>query len=210
MGFDAKANPDGPTVALPRTLTFYEMLPFWTTLLQELGARMVPTAATNRRIIDAGVAAAVSESCFPSKVALGHILEAKKASADFILIPAIISLPRFHEHIDKSFACPYVETLPWVAEASLGLEKDGIKVLAPRLEFRRSRELLEKELWRNLARPLGMKHSSLKVALTKALDAYDRFTRDLQDAGKEALASLPAMPKPSCSSAAPTTAATPR
>jgi predicted CoA-substrate-specific enzyme activase len=190
-GYDANANPSGPIVALPRALTFYEMLPFWTTLLQELGARMLPTPATNRKIIDAGVAAAVSESCFPSKVALGHILEAKKAGADFILIPAIISLPRFHEHIDKSFACPYVETLPWVAEASLGLEKDGIKVLAPRLEFRRSRELLEKELWCNLAKPLGMTRSRLKSALDKAMVAYAQFTQDLQDAGKEALASLP-------------------
>lgn len=188
--YDANANPEGPQVAIPRALTFHELWPFWASLLKGLGAKATPTPATNRSIINRGVAAAASESCFPSKVALGHILEALDSNAPYILIPSVISLPRQHLHIDKSFACPYVETLPWVAESTLELNKKKTTILTPRIQFRRPTKMMEEELWRKVAKPLGATRTQLKQALKNALQAYETFDEKLKAIGRKTLEGL--------------------
>ncbi len=72
-----------PKVGIPRALHYYNYFPLWKTFFTELGAKVVLSPPTNRRVLDAGVKHASSEVCLPVKVYLGHI-DALRHEVDYL------------------------------------------------------------------------------------------------------------------------------
>jgi len=71
----AQAVPeDALRIGIPRALLTHDLFPFWQAVVMELGGQVVLSARTNKRIIHRGAEASVAETCFPVKVALGHVL----------------------------------------------------------------------------------------------------------------------------------------
>ncbi|MGC8937564.1 MAG: acyl-CoA dehydratase activase, partial [Thermodesulfovibrio sp.] len=62
-----------PVIGIPYIFFFHDHLPFWSTLLWELGFNVKVSDKTNKEIINKGVEKVLSEACFPLKVAYGHI-----------------------------------------------------------------------------------------------------------------------------------------
>lgn len=92
-------------VGIPRALFFYYYYPQWKRFLENLGAEVVLSPPTNKRILDDGIRSSVDEACLPVKVFFGHAL-ALKGKAEFLFTPRLVSLEK------KAYICPKFMGLP--------------------------------------------------------------------------------------------------
>ncbi|MBU0610898.1 MAG: CoA activase [Armatimonadetes bacterium] len=184
------ARAGGPRVGVPRALLFHEMYPFWHALLAGLGCEIVLSDPTNKKIIHEGAERSVAETCFPMKVALGHVLNlAERKEIDYIWLPSIINLPHKGEETTDSFVCPYVQSLCYSSRSSVDFEQAGIKVLQPvifmQLGLRHRMDALAE-----VARELRCSRAQLRKALEAAEAAQEAFEQAKRQRGEEVLAQL--------------------
>ena len=93
---------DARTIGIPRLLHFHEIMPFWKTFFTALGFRIVFSERTNKRLIHKGVERIVAETCFPIKVAHGHLLDLIDKGGRYHLSPQ-----RDQHAPDPSFSGPF-------------------------------------------------------------------------------------------------------
>jgi len=181
--------PDAPTIGLPRLLNFHELMPFWKTFFTSLGLRIVFSERTNKRLINKGVEKIVAETCFPIKVAHGHLLDLIDKGVDTIFLPSLISMPLSHPSLDRSFACPYVQSFPYAVRSAIDFKARGVKVLTPIVHFGGEKKNLEQALIK-MGRELGKGADEVREAIEKARVAQDSFCASLKRRGKEVLQNL--------------------
>ena len=46
-------------------------------------------------------------------------------------MPSVVNMDQPCDEIVHSFACPYIQSIPYIMDAALGLKRRGIKVLQP-------------------------------------------------------------------------------
>lgn len=181
-----KKGEERGVVGIPRMLWYHELYPFWKAFFTEIGYRVVRSRATNREIIHNGVESVASESCFPVKVAHGHVIDLIEKDIDFILIPSHITMPGESKVADKAFVCPYIQTIPYVIESALKLKDRGIRVLTPRIFFHKGEGSIKREMGR-FAKTLGVSRLEINRAVDVAMKSQDEFYRRLVENGKKAL-----------------------
>ena len=180
---------DGPTIGIPRLLHFHELIPFWKTFFTSLGFRIVFSERTNKRLIHKGIEKIVAETCFPIKVAHGHLLDLIDKGVDTIFLPSVINMPLSHPSLDRSFACPYVQSFPDVVKSAIDFKAHGVRVLTPIVHFGWKRKNLERALVK-MCRELGKEADEVREAIEKARAAQDSFYASLKRRGKEVLRDL--------------------
>jgi len=180
-------NPKG-RVGIPLASIFHEQLPYWTAFFHELGFSVDVTGPTNKENITRGVEAVVSETCFPIKVALGHILELIDRKPDFIFLPSIVDSPSpEYTARDKSlFNCPYIQTIPYTADAAINFRTCGVKVFMPHLFMQLGPDYVKKEM-SGYGEILRAGKSEIHRAVDAACRAQEEFTRSLTKRGSEIL-----------------------
>jgi predicted CoA-substrate-specific enzyme activase len=175
---------DAPTIGIPRLLHFHELMPFWRTFFSSLGFRVVFSERTNKRLIHKGVEKIVAETCFPIKVAHGHLLDLIDKGVDTIFLPSVINMPLSHPSLDRSFACPYVQAFPYAIQSAIDFKSQGVKVLTPIVHFGWESKNLERALVK-MCRELGKDADEVREAIEKARAAQDSFYASLKRRGKE-------------------------
>jgi len=180
---------DAPTIGIPRLLHFHEIMPFWKTFFSSLGFRLIFSDRTNKRLIHKGVEKIVAETCFPIKVAHGHLLDLIDKGVDTIFLPSVINMPLSHPSLDRSFACPYVQAFPYSVKSALDFKSYGVKVLSPIIHFGWERKNLEQELIK-MCRELGKEPDEVLLAIDKAQAALDSFYASMKRRGREVLQDL--------------------
>ncbi len=183
------APKDAPVIGVPRMLFIYEMYPFWKAFFDNLGFRVQLSSPTNRDIIKNGIEKIVTETCFPIKVAHGHVDELMEKGVKKIFIPSIVNLRPAKPGHHLTQLCPYVQTIPYLTRSAFDFEKKGIEVLAPVFHFNQRESLLKKEFY-DFGRKLGRDSSSVDRALKAAFAAWDDFGRRLAARGKEVIDGL--------------------
>lgn len=64
----------GITIGLPRVLSYWETMPFWTTFWRALGFKVQISDPSTRKIYENGLSAVTSDTvCFPAKLVHGHL-----------------------------------------------------------------------------------------------------------------------------------------
>ncbi len=67
------------TIGLPRTLEYWDSMPFWSTFFRSLGYDVVFSHKSNREMFENGIPFVPSDTvCFPAKLAHGHIQDLVK------------------------------------------------------------------------------------------------------------------------------------
>lgn len=179
-------------IGIPFCLIFIEQLPLWATFFQELGFEIVLSDRTNKNIIHSGVEKIVAESCFPIKVAHGHLLNLlEKKKTDFIFLPSIINAPtpENQERDRDVFNCPYIQTMPYTLDAAIDFKKYNTKVFSPVIHLQYGKSHLLKELSQHKEIFKASK-SEIKDALDKALEAQSEFKEKLLSRGREIIENL--------------------
>jgi len=101
------------TIGIPKAL-FYWKEPFsagahgghfWKTFFENLGVEVILSPETNKEIVEKGVKVSDPESCFATKVFLGHILWLE-GKVDYIFVPRLKTNEEKLEYCPKFFGLP--------------------------------------------------------------------------------------------------------
>ncbi|MGQ4873369.1 MAG: acyl-CoA dehydratase activase-related protein [Promethearchaeia archaeon] len=97
-----------PKVGIPRALHYYRYFPFWKKLLEELGAEIILSPPTNKKIVEEGTTYGFGELCLPVKVYYGHVLKliSDHPDLDFLFVP------RYVAEVKDAYFCPKFLSLP--------------------------------------------------------------------------------------------------
>ncbi|MBN2156901.1 MAG: hypothetical protein JW776_12735 [Candidatus Lokiarchaeota archaeon] len=109
------------TVGIPRALLFYKFYSLWTTFFEELGAQVILSPKTNKKIKTTGISCAPDEDCYSTKLYYGHTM-ALKDKVDYIFIP------RFQSEHKTNIGCPKFIGL---AEAMRSMHPDLPPIIMP-------------------------------------------------------------------------------
>ncbi len=180
---------EGPTVGLPLALHFHELLPFWTVFFVKLGYEVVLSEPTNKEIINQGLEAVTGETCFPVKVAHGHVIDLLKKGVDYIFLPSIIDMPS-KQGLKQSYNCPYVQAIPYLVRSAIDFTPYSSKLLYPPFHLHWERKYQERELIK-FGKELGKSAGKIKEAMKEAEAAQERFYSKLLSLGQKALEELP-------------------
>lgn len=102
----------GKTVGIPKGLLYHYYHILWETFFQTLGFEVRVSPDTNKKIVNAGIMAAVDEACLPVKVFYGHVLDLAD-QVDYLFIPRMVSV------VEKEYMCPKLLGLPDMLKATL-------------------------------------------------------------------------------------------
>jgi predicted nucleotide-binding protein (sugar kinase/HSP70/actin superfamily) len=176
-------------VGIPRILFFLEMLPFWKAFFTEMGFRVILSDPTTKRIIHQGVERVVAETCFPVKVAFGHVENLLEKGVDYLFLPSIIDSRQRREDMPQGFNCPYVQTIPYTVRSAFDFQAQGVKLLHPAFRFGAPRGALHRAI-RRFGRSLGIPAAKVREAVGRAEEAQEAFYGAMQAMGREALDGL--------------------
>jgi predicted CoA-substrate-specific enzyme activase len=176
-------------IGIPRMLLFHEVYPLWHAFFSHLGMEIVLSSKTNKKIIHSGIESVPAETCFPAKVAHGHIQNLIDKDIDYIFMPSIINMSQHNPGIEQSFACPYAQTLPYMASAAFDFDKKGIKVLKPFVYLSRGKKEIVRML-RDMGEELGRSEKEVKRAVEAGLKSQEMFYAACQQRGREILEGL--------------------
>ncbi|MFI5294228.1 MAG: acyl-CoA dehydratase activase [Thermodesulfovibrionales bacterium] len=172
-------------IGIPYIFYFHDYLPFWTTLLWELGFEVEVSGKTDRNIVDLGLESVLSETCFPVKTAHGHIKHLLDRGVETIFVPSFVNLNVPGDAFERGFACPYTQTIPY--SARIAFKK--ARLLTPVIDMSRGKAFLKKELLKVL-KPFKISSSQISKALTTAQGAQEKFQRQVRNEGEKILSSL--------------------
>jgi predicted CoA-substrate-specific enzyme activase len=180
---------NGEVIGIPQILNVHELLPFWRSFLTELGFSVVLSDSTNKKVIKEGVENIIVESCFPIKLAHGHILNIMDKGIKRVFMPSVISLKKQSEGVLNSFACPYAQSLPYTSRASIDFEGEGVKVDSPIVYFGMGPKVALANLTA-FGKTLGKSRKAVEEAFSVANDVQERFYRTCLEEGSDFLAGV--------------------
>jgi predicted CoA-substrate-specific enzyme activase len=175
-----------PTVGIPRMLYINDYLPYWRTFFGELGYRVVLSERTNRTLVNRAIEASAAETCFPAKVAIGHIQDLLDKKVDVLFVPSFIQFPASHGQPGNSQACPYAQALPYIARASIKFGESN--VIEPILLLRDERHFEKSML--EIGKVLGKSRGAVKRAQRLGWEAQERYYAAAEKRGGEVLSAL--------------------
>ena len=170
-------------------MIFRELLPFFSVFLRELGFEVVLSGPSNKRLIHQGVEVLVNEPCFPIKVAHGHLAELMQKGVERIFLPSVINLEAPSHPLGYGQVCPYSQTLPYTAPASLDFKGSKTELVTSPVHFGWGPDMLLNNL-KALAQKLGAPTSRVKAALQAGQEAQQDFYASLKKMGQEALSAM--------------------
>lgn len=94
-----------PTIGLPQALVYHKYFPLWQEFFSSLGADIVVSRPTDKRVLTAGLEAADAELCLPVKLFFGHVLDLAP-QVDYVFVPRIVAVE------GDAFTCPKLLGLP--------------------------------------------------------------------------------------------------
>ncbi|MDA8188956.1 MAG: acyl-CoA dehydratase activase-related protein [Dehalococcoidales bacterium] len=116
-------------LGIPRALLYYKYPSLWETFFHHLGAEVIVSPPTNRRIVARAIELAESEFCLPVKVFHGHLLELCD-KVDALFIPRVVSVQK------GTYTCPKFFGLPDIVAA---LPVELPRLIAPTINLRLGR-----------------------------------------------------------------------
>ncbi len=175
------------SIGVPRVLNMYSNFPFWKSLLEGCGFRVVLSGHSTYDMYRKGAVTVMSDNiCFPAKMAHGHVVSLAERKVDRIFFPVVVYEEEQFGSADNSFNCPVVSGYAEVLKSSVNpYLNHAIPLDAPVVSFR-DIPLLRKAC-REYLRSLGVKGSMFATAFERALRESRKVNEKLLTAGREAL-----------------------
>ncbi len=182
-----KSQPENPKakIGLPLVLNFYEQLPFWHKLFEELGFETIISDESSRKMYYKGQQTIPSDTvCYPAKLAHGHILNLLEKGADIIFYPCE-SYNIDEGHSDNHYNCPVVAYYPELLKANIPDLNDE-NFFMPYMDIN-----LEKHCTEVISDLFGKKYSiktpEIKKAFKAATQALDTYKQEIIAEGERVI-----------------------
>jgi predicted CoA-substrate-specific enzyme activase len=177
-------------VGLPTVLVYHDMFPYWHVFFDQLGMEVVLSDATNARIVRSSQESAAIETCFPVKLAFGHVHDLLARDIDFLFLPSVINREEPAPGQVANHYCPYVPATPHLVEAHIDLRARGVEPLTVALEM--SWASGRRTQLRGLAPKLGVSRSQVVAAAQAGEAAQQAFYAAVRRRGAEVMSRLTA------------------
>lgn len=152
-------------IGIPRAISYYNNFPFYYGFFKALGYEVVLSDKTTTSIINNGSKYLVSDTCFPIKVYVGHLVNLLEKGIRTIFVPSIQSVDF------KINNCSKVRGLPEIIRNVINEE---FTMIEPTLD--KTENLGIKDFCKDTAIQLGIYDESLIAqALQEAWSYYDKF-----------------------------------
>lgn len=177
-------------IGIPLGLNMYENLPFWHTLLSELGYEVVVSDMTTRKTFAIGQHTIPSDTvCYPAKLLHGHIENLLKKGVDKIFYPCMsYSFAGDEKHKDSStnnYNCPVVAYYPELLNANVDKLKE-VQFFYPYFGLHK-KEDFKKKGFEFFKKALGVDKKAFLAAVNKAYEMRDEWLSDIKEQGEKAL-----------------------
>jgi predicted CoA-substrate-specific enzyme activase len=172
-------------VGLPMAFFMHDFLPYFATLLWELGFDVVTSPRTSRSVARLGAEMSPADTCFPVKAALGHVKSLLNQGLTRLFVPSVINLAGPEDRLPSSLACPLTQSFPYQVRAVA----PEATLIAPSVDLVHGQGALTAEL-RAALKPFGVGRGELKRAMRAAAAAQEAFSEAIRAKGREVLAGL--------------------
>ncbi|MCC8104817.1 MAG: acyl-CoA dehydratase activase [Clostridiales bacterium] len=193
----------GITIGIPRVLSFWETMPFWTTFWKSLGFRVRISDKSTRKIYESGLSAVTSDTvCFPAKLVHGHIRnligedaaggtgamqgdDAKRhPRCDRIFMPSITTVHSENTEKTSESMCAVVKGYPIVIRNSDNPEKRwGIPFDAPLFHWHKTTDR-NRQLTEYMEKTFDIAAEVTMQAIEAGDAAQETFSSELKKAGQ--------------------------
>ena len=157
-------------IGIPRGLWFYDYYPLWKTFYENLGAEVVLSRPTNKKILDQGVKNTVDEACLPVKIFHGHVIDLRDR-VDYIFVPKMMSV------YEKEYICPKFCGLPEMVLHSIS---DLPQLIDVEINFNKSRKNLDETIYK-FGYYITKDKDKIKRAYAEALKSYEIYKSKIKD-----------------------------
>ena len=178
--FIEKRNPSATrgTIGIPMVLNMFELLPFYHTLLTELGFDVITSPFSTRELYIKGQNSIPSDTaCFPAKLVHGHIEYLVENKVDKIFYPSM-TFNLNENKGDNHFNCPVVAYYPQLINANQDM--NGIPFIHGFLGFDNKKTLIKR-----IAEMLSVPKKEVKSAVEEGFKALDYYHRAIYEKGDE-------------------------
>ena len=186
LSYQEKSRPGKLKVGIPFGLNMFELLPFWHTMLTDLGFEVVLSDVSTRSLYALGQNSIPSDTvCYPAKLMHGHIENLIQKGVDAIFYPCMTYNLDEH-HASNCYNCPVVAYYPELLKANMPHLRE-VDFMMPFFEPDRKKDFIR------LAGDYfskKFKHISKKMvkhAIEHAFDELNAYYAVVQEAGQEAI-----------------------
>ncbi len=178
-------------IGIPRTLEFWNSLPFWRTLFTALGFDVVVSSPSSYDIYEKGLQYIPSDTaCFPAKLVHGHVEELASKGVDRIFLPMMVRLPRENNTAEGNHTCVMLQGYPMVVEKSSDLfTRTGIKIDTPIFHWY-NEKLKNRQITSWFSSEFSLKGGAVKNAIEQGNCAMALFKAKMREEGSRVLSGL--------------------
>ncbi|WP_053955769.1 acyl-CoA dehydratase activase-related protein [Inediibacterium massiliense] len=156
-------------IGIPRGLLYDYYQYLWKVFFENLGAEVVVSQKTNKKIVDDGVAVTVDEACLPVKVYHGHVMDLRD-KVDFIFVPKIMSI---HE---KEYICPKFCGLPEMIHTSIS---NLPMMIAPTIDWTKTKKHILKTVY-EIGEYVTPDKRKIRFAFKEALKSHEIYKNKIK------------------------------
>ena len=186
LSYKEKSRPGKLKVGIPFGLNMFELLPFWHTMLTDLGFEVVLSDVSTRSLYALGQNSIPSDTvCYPAKLMHGHIENLIQKGVDAIFYPCMTY--NLDEHrASNCYNCPVVAYYPELLKANMPHLRE-VDFMMPFFEPDRKKDFirLAGDYFSKKFKHINKK--MVKHAIEHAFDELNAYYAVVQEAGQEAI-----------------------
>ncbi|WP_037571610.1 acyl-CoA dehydratase activase [Spirochaeta cellobiosiphila] len=189
--FENYISSKGIRIGLPRTLDFWNSMPFWNALFSSLGFEVVLSDNSSYELFDKALPFVPSDTiCFPAKLSHGHIESLCEKGVDAIFFPQMSRGEKENKQADSNFYCAVIQGYAMVTEKSNEtLERFNIPIHRPLFHWFNHR-IKVLQISEYFEEHFDIDSSVVKKAIKQADNVMDIYRKEMQLAGEKALAQM--------------------
>lgn len=174
------------TIGIPRVLSFWETMPFWTVFWRSLGYKVKISPESTRNMYENGLSAVASDTvCFPAKLVHGHVRSLAQMGVDRIFMPSITTVRSENTEDTSQSMCAVVKGYPIVMRNSDNPQKRwGIPFDSPLFHWYTDEDR-DRQLTAYMKETFGISKEHVRKAVEQADKAQESFKEKLLKAGDE-------------------------
>ncbi len=179
------------TIGIPRTLEFWNSMPFWKAFWEALGYQVQISRRSSRKLFERGLPSIPSDTvCFPAKLAHGHILDLIDKGVDRIFMPMMNRMPPENEPTKSFHMCAVVKGYPMVLRTSdEPEERHGIPFDTPTFHWL-DQDNRNRQIYNYFHRQFGLGRRELMEAVQEGDRAMSECSTALKEEGRRVMAEL--------------------
>ena len=172
-------------IGLPLALSFYDLMPYFSTMLYELGFEVVLSEESTRDTYYKGQQTIPSDTvCYPAKITHGHIISLLEKGVDMIFYPCM-SYNIDEGGSDNHYNCPVVAYYPELLKANMP-ELNDRNFKAPFLNITMKKHVAK--VVAQTFRKYGITQQQVFDVLNKAYTEQKRYRRRIEQKAQEIIA----------------------